>query len=137
MSCQLTGAEPTDSDMFAARAYLADLFYAGEVPRDVMDEDSAVQSRVPVPAAAEVTSPGMVAKYARRMDVPVFLAFGAALDVSPDPDVEPANYTASPDETPHLVPSSRHCCNFASHRRPLWHRIAQWVPTIVPVGAPR
>jgi alpha-beta hydrolase superfamily lysophospholipase len=133
-SCQLTGAKPTDAHVYAPRGYLADLFYAGEVPQDVIDADTAVQSRVPLRAAAEVTTPGMVEQYAPRVDVPVFLAFGAALDVSPNPYAEPSNYTGSPDVTLHLVPNSGHCHNFASHRSQLWDRIATWVPTVVPVG---
>ena len=56
-SCQLTGAKPTDAHFYAPRAYLADLFYAGEVSQDVIDADTAVQSRVPLRAAAEVTTP--------------------------------------------------------------------------------
>jgi pimeloyl-ACP methyl ester carboxylesterase len=102
----------------------------------VIDADTAVQSRVPLRAAAEVTTPGMVEQYARRVDVPVFLAFGAALDVSPNPYAEPTNYTGSPDVTLHLVPNSGHCHNFASHRTQLWDRIATWVQTVVPVGEP-
>ena len=135
-SCQLTGAKRTDAHVYAPRGYLADLFYAGEVPQDVIDADTAVQSRVPLRAAAEVTTPGMVEQYAPRVDVPVFLAFGAALDVSPNPYAEPSNYTGSPDVTLHLVPNSGHCHNFASHRTQLWDRIATWVQTVVPVGQP-
>jgi pimeloyl-ACP methyl ester carboxylesterase len=133
VSCQLTGAKPTDAHLYAPRGYLADLFYAGEVPQDVIDADTAVQSRTPLRAAAEVTTPGMVERYAHQVDVPLFLGFGAALDVSPNPYAEPANYTGSPDVTLHLVPSSGHCHNFASHRTQLWDRIARWLPTVVPV----
>jgi hypothetical protein len=50
--------------------------------------------------------------------------------VSPNPYIEPANYTGSPDVTLHLVPKSGHCHNFASHRRELWDRIAAWVTTV-------
>jgi alpha-beta hydrolase superfamily lysophospholipase len=132
-SCQLSGAKPTDAHIYAPRAYLADLFYAGEVPQDVIDADTAVQSRTPLRAAAEVTTPGIVERYAPQVDVPVFLGFGAALDVSPNPYAEPANYTGSPDVTLHLVPSSGHCHNFASNRTQLWDRIARWLATIVPV----
>ncbi|WP_102141955.1 alpha/beta hydrolase [Mycobacterium hubeiense] len=135
VSCQLTGAQPTDVHTFAPRGYLADLFYAGEVPQDVVDADTAVQSRVPLRAAAEVTTPGFVERYAPRVDVPVFLAFGAAADVSPNPYAEPASYTASADVTLFIVPNSGHCHNFASHRAQLWDRIATWVPTVLPVGS--
>lgn len=132
-SCQLAGVKPTDTHFYAPRGHLADLFYAGEVPQDVIDADTAVQSRTPLRAAAEVTTPGMVERYAPQVDVPVFLGFGAALDVSPNPYAEPANYTGSPDVTLHLVPSSGHCHNFASHRAQLWDRIARWLPTIAQV----
>jgi alpha-beta hydrolase superfamily lysophospholipase len=130
-SCQLTGAKPTDSHTVAPRSYLADLFYAGEVPQKVIDADTVAQSRVPVRAAAEVTTPGFVEDYASSVDVPVFLAFGAAMDVSPNPHAEPANYTASPDVTLYLVPKSGHCHNFASHRAHLWDRVAAWIPTVI------
>ncbi|CDO31281.1 alpha/beta hydrolase [Mycolicibacterium porcinum] len=133
LSCQITGADPTDSHTFAPRSYLSDLFYAGEVPQVVIDADSAVQSRVPVRAAAEVTTPGIVERYAPLVDVPVFLAFGAAMDVSPNPYAEPTNYTGSPDVTMHLVPKSGHCHNFASHRVRLWDRIGGWLATTVSV----
>nr|MDT0525322.1 hypothetical protein [Streptomyces sp. DSM 41633] len=135
LSCQITGADPTDSHTFAPRGYLTDLFYAGEVSQEVIDADTAVQSRVPVRAAAEVTTPGMVERYAPLVDVPVFLAFGAAIDVSPNPHAEPANYSSSPDVTLYLVPKSGHCHNFASHRGQLWDRVVRWLPTVVPVGA--
>jgi pimeloyl-ACP methyl ester carboxylesterase len=130
-SCELAGAKPTDSHVFAPREYLADLFYAGEVPQGVIDADTAVQSRVPLRSAAEVTTPGFVANYAPQLDVPVLLAFGAALDVSPNPHAEPINYIGAPDVTLYLVPNSGHCHNFASHRGQLWDRIAAWVPTVV------
>jgi pimeloyl-ACP methyl ester carboxylesterase len=128
--CQVTGADPGDSHGMGPRSYLTDLFYAGEVPQEVIDADTAVQSRVPVRAGSEVTTPGFVERYAPRVDVPVFLAFGAAIDVSPNPYIEPANYTGSPDITLYLVPKSGHCHNFGSQRRRLWDRIAAWVPTV-------
>lgn len=136
LSCQLTGAKPTDSHTVAPRPYLTELFYAGEVPPDVIQADTAVQSRVPLRAAAEVTTPGMVEQYAPQVDVPVFLAFGNALDVSPNPYAEPGNYTGSPDVTLYLVPKSGHCHNFASHRGQLWDRIARWLSTIGPASVP-
>jgi alpha-beta hydrolase superfamily lysophospholipase len=129
-SCQLTSAKPADRHTVAPRSYLADLFYAGEVPQEVVDADTAAQSRVPLRAAAEVTTPGFVEDYTSSVDVPVFLAFGAATDVSPNPYAEPTNYTASPDVTLHLVPKSGHCHNFASHRAQLWDRIALWLRTV-------
>lgn len=130
LACQLSGASPLDSHMNVPRLDLEDMFYAGEVPQRVIDADTAAQSRVPVRAGAEVATPGFVERYTPQVNVPVFLAFGAAIDVSPNPYIEPANYTGSADVTLHLVPKSGHCHNFASHRRELWDRIAAWVPTV-------
>ena len=70
LSCQLTGANPTDSHTIGPRSYLAELFYAGEVPADVIHADTAVQSRVPLRAAAEVTTPGMVEQTPLRWTCP-------------------------------------------------------------------
>jgi hypothetical protein len=70
------------------------------------------------------------------VDVPAFLAFSAAVDVSPNPYAEPANYTGSPEVTLYLVPKSGHCHNFGSHRSHLWDRIARCVPTVVPALTP-
>jgi len=128
---QVTGAKPGDNFVVAPRGYLKDMFYGGEVPQEVIDADTAVQSRVPLRCAAEVTTPGFVEKYTPQLPIPVFLAFGAAIDVSPNPYAEPANYTGSPDVTLYLVPKAGHCHNFGSHRTALWDRIATWVPTVV------
>lgn len=130
-SYQVSGAKPGDTHMIAPRDFLVDMFYAGEVPQEVIDADTAVQSRVPIRAGAEVTTPGFVEQYTPKLTVPVFLAFGAAIDVSPNPYAEPANYTGSPDVTLYLVPKAGHCHNFGSHRAALWDRIAAWIPTVV------
>jgi pimeloyl-ACP methyl ester carboxylesterase len=98
---------------------------------DTADADTAAQSRVPVRAAAEVTTPGFVEHYTGSVDIPVFLAFGAATDVSPNPHAEPANYTSSADVTLHLVPKSGHCHNFSTHRAQLGDRIGVWVRTVI------
>jgi pimeloyl-ACP methyl ester carboxylesterase len=129
-ACRLAGVSPDDSHLIGPRSFLTNLFYAGDTPQPVVEADTAVQSRVPLRAASEVTTPGFVEHYTPRLDIPVFLGFGAAIDVSPNPYVEPANYTGSPDVTLHLVPKSGHCHNFASHRAELWDRIAAWVPAV-------
>lgn len=128
---QVSGARPGDSHITVPRSYLADMFYGGDVAADVIDADTAVQSRVPLRCAAEVATPGFVERYTPKLQVPVFLAFGAAIDVSPNPHGEPVNYTGSSDVTLYLVPAAGHCHNFGSHRAALWDRIAAWVQTVV------
>jgi len=125
-----SGANPDDSHAVAFRDHLAPMFYAADVPNDVLVADTAVQTRVPVQAAGEITTAGFAQHYTAELDVPVFLAFGAANDVSPNPYAEPAYYTACPDVTLHLVPKSGHCHNLASHRAGLWDRIAAWIPAV-------
>ena len=114
------------------REVLRPLFHAPDVPDAVMDADDAVQSRVPVRAAAEVTTPGFVSEYAAGIDVPVYLCFGSVLDVSPDPYTEPANYRASTDITLHVLEGAAHCHNMASRRHELFDRFAAWAGTIRP-----
>lgn len=101
-------------------------FHAPDVPEEVISADNAAQSRVPVRAASEVTTPGFVREYAERINVPVFLGLGES-DVSPDPWTEPANYRASNAITLVVLPGSHHCHNFATDRRRFWDEIAAWM----------
>lgn len=82
-------------------------------------------------ASSEVTTPGFAERYTPQVDVPVFLAFGEAIDGSPNPYAEPVNYTGARDVTLHRAPKSCHCLNFGSHRADPWDRIAYWVATVV------
>ncbi|HVV10525.1 alpha/beta hydrolase [Amycolatopsis sp.] len=125
---ETNGIGPEATSCVVPRGLLRQLFHAPDVPGEVIAADDAAESRVPVRAASEVTTPGFVAEFATSIDVPVFLGLGAALDVSPDPHGEPANYRASRDVTLHLVEGSAHCHNFAGNRAVLWDRIAAWVP---------
>ena len=128
---QLSGADPQAAYHVVARDQLRTLFHAPSVPQAVIDADTAAQSRVPVRAAAEVTTPGFVAPFAEAIDVPLFLGFGAVLDTSPEPRMEPANYPVSPDITLYLLADAAHCHNFASTRTVLWNRIASWIASVI------
>lgn len=112
------------------RALLRPLFHAPDVPEAVCTADDAAQSRVPVRAASEVTTPGFVRSYAADVDVPVLLAFGGVLDVSPDPWAETQNYGASRDITLVVLDGAAHCHNMASGRAILWNRISAWAATV-------
>jgi len=113
-------------DRSAARA----LFHAPDVPDDVVAADEAAASRMPVRAAAEVTTPGFVGRFARAIDVPVFLGIGGAIDVSRDPHSEPAAFPAASDVTLFVLEGAAHCHNFASGRARLWDRVAAWARTL-------
>jgi pimeloyl-ACP methyl ester carboxylesterase len=128
---QLNGLSPDDVSCVVPREQLRQLFHAPDVPGDVIVADDAAESRVPVRAASEVITPGYVAEFAAAVDVPVFLALGSHLDVSPSPYTEVANYRASRDVTLYLVQGSGHCHNFSVGRFALWHRMAAWIPSVL------
>jgi alpha-beta hydrolase superfamily lysophospholipase len=127
---QLNGVGPGDVSCVVPREQLRQLFHAPDVPGDVIAADDAAESRVPVRAASEVITPGYVAEFAAAVDVPVFLALGSHVDVSPDPYTEVANYRASRDVTVYVVEGSAHCHNFSVGRIALWDRIATWIPSV-------
>jgi pimeloyl-ACP methyl ester carboxylesterase len=112
------------------REQLRQLFHAPDVPGDVIAADDAAESRVPVRAASEVITPGYVAEFAGAVDVPVFLALGSRVDVSPDPYTEVANYRASQDVTLYVVEGSAHCHNFSGGRIALWDRMGTWIASV-------
>ncbi|WP_336881041.1 alpha/beta hydrolase [Rhodococcus globerulus] len=121
-----TGTPDGATSTIVPRGPLRALFHAPDVPSAVIAADDAAQSRVPVRAASEVTTPGFVREYAERINVPVFLGLGES-DVSPDPWTEPANYRASDAISLVVLPGSHHCHNFATGRRRFWDEIAGWM----------
>jgi alpha-beta hydrolase superfamily lysophospholipase len=128
---QLNGVGPDEVSCVVPREQLRQLFHAPDVPGDVIAADDAAESRVPVRAASEVITPGYVAEFAGAVDVPVFLALGSHVDVSPDPYTEVANYRASRDVTLYVVEGSAHCHNFSGGRIALWDRMAAWIASVV------
>jgi pimeloyl-ACP methyl ester carboxylesterase len=128
---QMTGASEGRFHL-VPRDLLRPLFHSADVPDAVIAADDAVQSRVPVRAASEVTTPGYVAPHAALIDVPVLLGFGGDLDVSPDPRGEPARYPRCTDITLVVLDGSAHCHNMASRRAELWDRVAAWAGTVRP-----
>lgn len=128
--CQAFEVDPSVGTAVLNRQLLAPLFYTADVPEPVIRADEAVESRVPIRAASEIIVPGFLADYTRRIDIPVFLGFGGAVDVVADPYLEPKYYQGSPDVTLHMVPGSAHCHNLASSRQQLWRRIAIWLAAI-------
>ena len=79
---------------------------------------------MPVCARLMMT-PRYVAQEAAAIDVPVLIAAGER-DVVPDPHAEPGAFESSPDVSLYVVPGMAHMHNFATTRRLLWDRIADW-----------
>jgi pimeloyl-ACP methyl ester carboxylesterase len=126
------GVGPDVTSWTVDRQIAHQVFHAPDVPPEVIAADDAAVSRMPVRAGVETGIPGYVQQDAAAIDVPVFLAFGTVVDLTPGPYTEPANYGASGDVTLYLVEGSAHCHNFSTNRKVLWDRIAGWIPTVVP-----
>ncbi|HKX79683.1 MAG TPA: hypothetical protein VJM34_14285 [Novosphingobium sp.] len=76
--------------------------------------------------ALTMLTPGVVAKEAAAIDVPVLVAAGE-IDLVPHPRSEPAAYSSSPDVTVVIIPRMAHMHNFAGTRVRLWERIGAWI----------
>jgi alpha-beta hydrolase superfamily lysophospholipase len=111
-------------------------FHWEDVPRDILDADMEcgypVRKTTPpwgsvtMPACARLMlSPGYVAQEAAMIEVPVLIAAGER-DVVPNPHAEPGAFKSSRDVSVYVAPNMAHMHNFASTRRLLWDRIADW-----------
>lgn len=111
------------------REHLQSWFHLAAVPDEVIQADSATTRSVVPRVFGTAMVPGIVAEHAARIDVPVFLGYGA-VDVSPEPRAEAALYRVSPDITTVILESSAHCHNMASSRHRLWRRLLSWVASL-------
>jgi pimeloyl-ACP methyl ester carboxylesterase len=111
------------------RAGFADLFYAADVPADVVAYDTEAATVSPRQAALDIITPGLAARYTAAITTPMFLAFGS-VDLSPDPRREVESYAQSRDITLFLLEGSAHCHNLASSRALLWERMLAWIEAL-------
>jgi pimeloyl-ACP methyl ester carboxylesterase len=111
-------------------------FHWEDVPQDILDADMKggypVRKTAPpwgsmtMPACARLMlSPGYIAQEAAAIEVPVLIAAGER-DVVPDPRAEPGAFKSSKDVSVYVVPGMAHMHNFATTRKLLWDRIADW-----------
>ena len=112
-----------------SRAISHEFFHDDKVPDDVKAADDALAVRAYAwmfPAEKwGLQDDASIPEAARRIDVPIFLGFGAR-DVAPDPHIEPRAYPNSGDITIFILPDSAHCFNFADTRRLVFDRLAGW-----------
>jgi pimeloyl-ACP methyl ester carboxylesterase len=106
-----------------------ELFYAADVPEDVIAADTAAATVSPRQAALDIITPGLGAQFAARIVSPVFLAFGS-VDLSPDPGGEVRAYEKSRDITLLKLADTAHCHNLASARGVLWKRLLGWMEAL-------
>jgi len=116
----------------APRENFLGIFHVPDVPDDLFKYDQdACETLIPRYSGVDGMTPGFAKPYADRVDVPVFLAWGA-IDVSGDPRLEPTGYPSSPDITTVVVPNMAHMHNFADTREQLWSRFLGWLPVARP-----
>lgn len=82
-----------------------------------------------VPNIAELVLPGVLAREAGGIDVPVLLGMGER-DVCQDPLRELAAFYSAPDLALTVVPTMAHMHNFAGSRAMLWRRIDAFVAQV-------
>ena len=111
-------------------------FHWEDVPEDILAAD--MQGGYPVRklcppwgsptipnCVIAMMSPGYVREEAAAITVPVLMGFGER-DVSQNMRAEPGAFPASRDVSVFIAPKMAHMHNFASTRRLLWDRIADW-----------
>ena len=112
-------------------------FHWEDVPADIIQADMSggyPLRRPPPPPFGSVTippcavtmmSPGVIAREAAAVKVPVLVGVGER-DTCPNPLAEPAAYPNSDDVAVYIVPRMAHMHNFASTRAQLWQLIEAW-----------
>jgi alpha-beta hydrolase superfamily lysophospholipase len=116
---------PADHDRARRMNYLDD------VPADVIAAHEAVKTNAPGYSAAATLIPGIVARDAGAIHVPVFLGF-AERDTSRDPWMEVASYRGSRDLTVHVLAGSAHATSCSATRQEQWDRILAWLLSVTP-----
>ena len=112
-------------------------FHWEDVPEDILraDMDGGYPlRRAPAPPFGSLTippcavtmmAPGVIAREAAAVTVPVLVGVGER-DTCPNPLAEPAAYPNSGDVAVYIVPQMAHMHNFASTRAQLWQLIEAW-----------
>lgn len=115
-------------------------FFWQDVPGDIIDADTrgGYPLRTTAPPFGSATlpncvvamlSPGYIKSEAAEVDVPVFIGLGER-DTAPQPHREPAAYGSSSDVSLFICERMAHMHNFASTRKKLWDRVADWCTAV-------
>jgi len=108
------------------RARMRALFYAPDVPANLIAADEAHGSTTPATLGRDALTPGIVHGAAAQIAVPV-LVVHSVIDTSPAPEREPAYFTASPSVALHVLEAAAHCQNFAGTRQRHWADLDDWI----------
>ncbi|MCV7246493.1 alpha/beta fold hydrolase [Mycobacterium mantenii] len=131
--------DPAELSVARTARLLPDLLYPffwSDVPEDIViaDTEGGYPLRTTAPPFGSATlpncvvkmvAPGFVESDAAAVECPVFIGLGER-DTSPAPRDEPSAYTSATDITVFICERMAHMHNFASTRRRLWDRVADW-----------
>ncbi|MDB6159451.1 MAG: hypothetical protein JWO04_3157 [Gammaproteobacteria bacterium] len=134
------GATVDEQSVAVSSRSIADFVYPfhwEDVPEDILRADMEggyPLRRAPAPPFGSLTippcavtmmAPGVIAREAAAVEVPVLVGVGER-DTCPNPLAEPSAYPNSGDVTVYIVPQMAHMHNFASTRAQLWQLIDAW-----------
>jgi len=99
--------------------------FSSDVPESVIRSHMAGMLPIP-PGFPELMTPGLVARAAARIEVPVFLGFGEH-DIAANPGDEARFYGRSSDVTVHIQQGARHFHQMSRTRHQLADTILAWM----------
>lgn len=102
------------------------LFYADDVPLALIEADEAAGSTTPASLGRAALTPGIVHDAAARIAAPVLIV-QSVVDTSPDPQREPAYFSAAPSVELQILEGAAHCQNFAGTRARHWAQLNDWI----------
>ena len=108
------------------REKMRKLFYADDVPMEIIEKDEARGSTSPATLGRDALTPGIVHTASAKIEVPV-LVVQSVVDTSPEPEKETAYFSASARVDLDILQGAAHCQNFASSRMQHWAQIEEWI----------
>jgi pimeloyl-ACP methyl ester carboxylesterase len=120
---------------------LRNCYHFDDVPPSIVDPDIAAafdrtlrdlpswRSPGSPPCSKCMVTPGVIAREAAAIDVPVLSLWGER-DTTEHPTREPAAYSGSPAADVVVMPAMGHMHNFAGTRRLFWDVLVSWIDTI-------
>jgi pimeloyl-ACP methyl ester carboxylesterase len=127
-------APPVDVMRSAMDADMLACFHWPETPAELVAADDLAarptwRSQTFPPCGSQLLLPGILAREAAAIRVPVLLAYGE-IDVTGEPLNDAAAFRSTADLTLLVLPRMAHMHNFAPTRETLWRRLARFAETV-------
>lgn len=99
--------------------------FTADVPEALLKAQEGYVRAIP-PGLPQLMQPGVVAKAAAQIEVPVFLCFGE-IDLAKNPLAEFDHFTGTKDVTVHVQAGARHCPQISPVRHQLAETVFTWI----------